>query len=187
MSKWVLLFAALMVCNISIAAKCKVGDEWYSYSHPKCSGDTKVAVSTRKSLDGSLQSFKSKTEFQEDSRVLCKKQWTKRGKLDSRMYQYCIRQQKEAYSDLVSLDRYADQQFYSSISFPHCTKKWTKQSVSDARMLAYCLNQEVEGEKDIAYIRKKYGSKQVDGIVIEALRKFGSMNMAAYKVKQYFE
>ena len=54
-------------------------------------------------------------------------------------------------------------------------------------MMAHCLNQEVEGIKDIMYYRQQYGEDKVNQIVGQALANFNSWNMAAYKVRQYFE
>lgn len=131
--------------------------------------------------------LKSRSEFLTDSQQICNANWTKRGELDVRMYDYCMRNQMDGFEKLVELHQYASQNFYSEIAFPYCSEKWTKRGVSDASMMAYCLNQEVEGAKDVMYYRKTYGENKVNEIVGVALAQFKSWHMAAYKVKQNFE
>lgn len=131
--------------------------------------------------------LKSKEEYQKDSQQICYKKWNKQGNLDRRMYNYCMEGQMDGYKELNYLHQYANQKFYSDFAFPHCRDKWTKRGVSDTRMMAHCLNQEVEGIKDVMYYREQYGEDKVNQIVSQALADFGSWNMAAYKVKQYFE
>lgn len=100
------------------------------------------------------------------------------------MFDYCMKQQSEAYADLVSLDQYADKAFYRDTAFPYCDRQWTKRDVTDAVMLAHCLHQEVEGVKDVLYYRDKFGAAAVDPISNRAIARFGSWNMAAHEVKQ---
>jgi hypothetical protein len=131
--------------------------------------------------------LKAESEFNKDSQEICYKKWNKRGELDQRMFNHCMKGQQEGYEELKQLHQYSDQGFYSGTSFPYCKKKWTKRGVSDARMMAYCLNQEVEGVKDVMYYREQYGEDNVNKIAGRALVSFNSWNMAAYKVKQHFE
>ena len=134
-----------------------------------------------------LPILKSKERFQEDSKQICYEKWTKRGELDSRMYNHCMETQMDGYSELLKLQQYSEQSFYSGTSFPYCQKKWTKRSISDARMMAHCLQQEVEGIKDVMYYREQYGEERVNQIARSALSQFHSWNMAAYKVKRHFQ
>jgi len=131
--------------------------------------------------------LKSKESYEKDSHQICYQKWNTRGELDSRMYNHCLELQKDGYKELKQLHKYAVQNFYSNNAFPYCSDKWTKRGVVDTRMMAYCLNQEVEGIKDVMYYRKQYGKDKVNQIVAKGLLQFNSWNMAAFKVKQYFE
>ncbi len=131
--------------------------------------------------------LKSREEFRRDSHQICHQKWSTRGELDRRMYNHCMEQQMNGYQELVHLHGYSDQGWYAYTAYPYCSERWTKRGVSDARMIAHCLNQEREGIKDVMYYREKYGEDAVNPIVARALRSFNSWNMAAYKVKQYFE
>jgi hypothetical protein len=131
--------------------------------------------------------LKSKDEYKSDSQQICVKNWTKRGELDQRMYNHCMKGQMEGYDKVKELHFYADQNFYSDTAYPYCLKQWNKRGVVDTRMLAHCLEKEVEGIKDVMYYRKQYDEAQVNKIVGRALSKFGSWNMAAYYVKKAIE
>lgn len=131
--------------------------------------------------------LESEEKYKKDSQQICYQKWNKRGELDRRMYDHCMKGQMEGYEELKHLHQYADQSFYSDTAFPYCRDKWTKRGVSDTRMMAHCLNQEVEGIKDVMYYRKQYGEDKVNQIAGRALAQFKSWHMAAYKVKQYFE
>ncbi len=146
-----------------------------------------LALTLPSSAIAEAPKLKSENEFQRDSQQICTQKWTKRGELDKRMYDHCMEGQMDGYEELKQLHQYADQDFYSETAFPYCSAKWTKRGVSDARMMAHCLNQEVEGIKDVMYYRKQYGESKVNEIAGRALAQFKSWNMAAYKVKQYFE
>lgn len=131
--------------------------------------------------------LKTEQAYREDAHRICAEKWTKRGELDRRMYNHCMEQQADAYKDLVQLHQYANQSFYSDVSFPYCSSRWTNRGVVDTRMIVHCLNQEVEGVKDVMYYRDQYGADQVNKIAAMALTQFKSWNMAAYKVKQHFD
>ena len=131
--------------------------------------------------------LKSKEAYEKDSQQICYDKWNKRGELDRRMYNHCMEGQMDGYEELKHLHQYADQSFYSDTSFPYCRDKWTKRGISDTRMMAHCLNQEVEGIQDVMYYRKQYGDEKVNQIAGRAISQFKSWNMAAYKVRQYFE
>lgn len=135
----------------------------------------------------SFPALKSEAEYTSDAQTICYDKWNKRGELDQRMYRHCIEQQKDGYDELKHLHQYANQSFYSEISFPHCRDKWTKRGVSDTRMMAHCLNQEIEGIKDVMYYREKYSEDTVNQIAGQAISRFNSWSMAAYRVKQHFE
>lgn len=144
-----------------------------------------LSVSTLSLADTPV--LKSKEAYEKDSQQICYDKWNKREELDRRMYNHCMAGQTDSYDELKHLHQYADQSFYSETSFPYCRDKWTKRGVSDTRMMAHCLNQEIEGIKDVMYYRDKYGEDKVNQIAGRAIAQFKSWNMAAYKVKQYFQ
>ena len=131
--------------------------------------------------------LKSKENYKSDSQQICTKKWTKRGELDHKMYNYCIKYQMEGYERVKGLHVYADQYFYSNVAYPYCINKWTKRGLVDTSMLAYCLENEIEGIQDVMYYRKRYDEAQINKIVDRALSKYGSWNMVAYSVKQATE
>ncbi|MBL4797196.1 MAG: DUF4124 domain-containing protein [Oleispira sp.] len=129
-------------------------------------------------------SLKSSSGYDKDSKVLCSKQWTKRGVLDSNMYRYCIKGHSDSYYELRDLDRSVNEQpFYVDYAYPYCSKRWTKRGVVDVTMLLHCLNQEVEGVEDVNFYRKKYGSV-TSSVINRAMGRYGSWNMVAYTIKQ---
>jgi hypothetical protein len=131
--------------------------------------------------------LKTKESYEKDSQQICYDKWNKRGDLDRRMYNHCMKGQIDGYDELKQLHQYVDQSFYSGTAYPYCQDKWTKRGISDTRMMAYCLNKEVEGIRDVMYYRKQYNEDKVNQIVGRALVQFKSWNMAAYKVKRHFE
>ena len=128
--------------------------------------------------------LKSEAEYKSDAQEICMKEWTKRGELDYRMYEYCLEQQMDGYIKLLNFHQYLSKDFYSKFAYPYCIKKWTKRGVVDTRMLAHCLEQEVEGFKDVIYYKEKYDKQAVGRIAKRALSMYGSWNMAAYSVKK---
>ena len=135
------------------------------------------------------QELKTAAEFQSDRDKICSSEWTKRGVLDRRMYDYCIVGQTEAYFDLVVLHSQLSKiaSNYSTVSYPYCEKNWTSRGVSDAKMMLYCLNQEMEGMKDVAYYAQQHGQEAVFRVAYQAIETYGSWNMAAYEVKKNFD
>lgn len=174
--------------NTSEAAKCKVNGKWYDYSAPECAVQGAQKPSTPPKTDNSEKKHTLKTHevFRSDSSEICKEAWTKRGNLDLDMYMHCIREQDEAYEELIDLERYANENFYNTIAFPHCNKEWTRRGITDVKMLVYCLNQEVEGYKDIMYYRQHHDTALVNNLTAKAILDFSSWKMAAYKVKKHF-
>jgi len=132
--------------------------------------------------------LKSKSEYQSDSEQICAKDWTKRGELDQRMYDYCLGGQMDGYAELSEqVSQYGAQAFFTDVSYPYCANEWTERGVVNTRMIAHCLGQEIEGWKDVEYFRKQHGAGKVDVIVSGAITQYSSWNMAAYQVKNNFE
>lgn len=132
--------------------------------------------------------LKTRQEYINDSSMLCKKKWTKRGVLDSRMSDHCFSGQMDGYEELKVINaNYSEKPFYYKISYPHCKKTWVKRSIVDTRMLAYCLKNEIEGKKDVEYYYTQYSREGVQKIVSKALTRYNSWNMAAYEVKKVID
>ncbi|WP_165726475.1 hypothetical protein [Pseudoalteromonas sp. SA25] len=120
-----------------------------------------------------------------NSMAICKKEWTKRGQLDNRMYQHCLKGQLSGIDKVDELNKkYSEREFYFLIAYPYCIKKWTTRGVANPRMIAHCLNSEIEGKKDVDYYRDNYERAAIDKIVETALNKYQSWNMAAYSIKR---
>ncbi|WP_299735789.1 hypothetical protein [uncultured Endozoicomonas sp.] len=130
--------------------------------------------------------LKPQHEYKKDSQQLCSEEWTKRGALDLKMYNHCMRGQDRGYDRVKEIHVYADQQFYTETAYPYCVKQWSKRGTVDIRMLASCLEKEVEGFKDVIYYRENYDENQVNDLVKRALSKYGSWNSVAYRLKKEF-
>ena len=81
----------------------------------------------------------------------CKKEWTKRGVLDEKMYNYCIGQEKEGYDKMRELE-----QKYSSFTWVEklkndIIKQWTEAGVTQWRMVGAILEKEIDAYLDIDY------------------------------------
>ena len=127
---------------------------------------------------------KNESDVLNDSKSICTDQWTKRGVLDDRMFNYCMRVKQEGFNKFLEINKYKNQSFYSDIAYPYCAGQWVKRGVFDAEMMSFCLNQEIEGVKDVIFYRKEYGDEIINPIVEDALSRFKSWNMASYLIKQ---
>ena len=87
----------------------------------------------------------------------CKEQWTKRGVLDNRMYEYCMKKQFEGYANLKILISKYSQQKWLQAAVDHSVGKWTKRSVTQWNMVHYELNKITEAHEDIIYDMKQPG------------------------------
>lgn len=81
----------------------------------------------------------------------CKKEWTKRGELDERMYNYCVQKEKEGYDKMRGLEQ-------KHKSYPWVEKlkndiitKWSKSGVTQWQMVGYNLEKEIDAYLDIEY------------------------------------
>ena len=91
-------------------------------------------------------------QFSEDNvTAFCKKEWTKRGQLDQEMFDYCARQQREGYQNLMDLaDKNKESKWIGSL-IAYSESKWTDKGITDYQMMAFQVNKEVEGFLDIEY------------------------------------
>lgn len=90
----------------------------------------------------------------------CKEEWTKRGVLDTNMYNYCMNQEHEGYLNLVSLARKYSNQSWIQNALNYSIKEWTNRGVRQDRMVHYELNKITEGYEDLVYMSKQPGWNQ---------------------------
>ena len=85
----------------------------------------------------------------------CREKWTKRGVLDSRMYNYCMGRQLEGYADLKNLiSKYSHQKWIQD-AVNHSFNKWTNRSVTQWHMVHHELEKITEAHEDILYEMKQ--------------------------------
>jgi len=121
----------------------------------------------------------------------CKGEWTKRGVLDERMFNYCFRENKKGYQEVLSIVNENQKQAWVKLSYTRCLSKWTKRNVTQYRMVAHCVRSELEGIKDIAYYQKEKGySKEIGEACfnkwVKRLEK-ADFHMVAYCIKKHFK
>jgi hypothetical protein len=81
----------------------------------------------------------------------CKKEWTKRGVLDKRMYDYCVKQEKEGYDKMKYLEeKYKKYSWLQDLKSSIITE-WTNAGVTRWRMVGYTLEKEIDAYLDIQY------------------------------------
>jgi len=91
------------------------------------------------------------------SEEFCAKEWTKRGQLDTSMYQFCLREEAEGYEELASLARKYNDQPWMQAALKFSLEKWTKRGVRQDSMVAFTFKQIAEGWEDLAYESKQSG------------------------------
>ena len=69
----------------------------------------------------------------------CKSEWTKRGQLDQRMYDYCMKKEGEGYAEaLILMEKYKNQPWIQdAINFS--IKEWTKAGVRQDSMVKFSM------------------------------------------------
>lgn len=105
------------------------------------------------------QKFPSKESA--NSEVFCKNEWTKRGELDQRMYQYCLDREFEGYRDaLVLIEKYKNQPWIQDL-IDFSVKEWTKRDIRQDSMVRFSLDRNLEGWEDMSYEAKQPDFNQV--------------------------
>ena len=92
----------------------------------------------------------------------CKKEWTKRGVLNERLYNYCIEREKAGYDKMRELE-----QKYTSFTWVEKLKNdiityWTKAGVTEWQMVGFSLEKEIDAYLDIDYGLKNGEFKKDD-------------------------
>lgn len=87
----------------------------------------------------------------------CEDQWTKRGELDQRMFNYCMRQQADGYDKALSLETKHSANGSKPVEMfdqviQYALEKWAKPSEYQMNMVAYEMEQQVDGFLDVDYL-----------------------------------
>ena len=84
----------------------------------------------------------------------CKEAWTKRGKLDSDMFNYCMKKQSDGYAEALQLyNKYSNIEPVELIDdvVTFALNKWATPKEYDLGMVAYEIEQHGEAYLNIAY------------------------------------
>ena len=131
---------------------------------------------------------KAELQFRSDAKAICEHQSTKRGSFDQEAFNFCIKQQGDAYSRIEwANSTLGSKEFYRVFIYPYCYKRGTKRDVSDSSSIAYCIKDEVDAFEDVVYFAKKYDEEKVMNIAYAQMRRFGAWRMASYELKRTFE
>ena len=87
----------------------------------------------------------------------CREQWTKRGELDSHMFNYCVGQETKGYAEIVRALKKSGKQPWMASLFPNIWEKWSKRGVTQYSMVAYNLKNEADKFLDYQYEQKQPG------------------------------
>ena len=113
----------------------------------------------------------------------CKSEWTKRGQLDQRMYDYCMKKEGEGYAEaLILMEKYKNQPWIQdAINFS--IKEWTKAGVRQDSMVKFSMAKIIDGWEDMVYESKQPGFNKAKHQSCQS--KWGvQFNMVAYCYKQ---
>jgi len=82
---------------------------------------------------------------------LCKDQWTKRGVLNERMYNYCMNKAEKGYQKALYIyNEFKTEKWIDDVA-KHSYDQWTKRGNIDYNMFAYEMNTQKEGFLDLEY------------------------------------
>jgi hypothetical protein len=94
--------------------------------------------------------------------VHCSEEWTKRGVLDQRMYDYCVRRDQEAYAALTSeVEEYKAYPWLRPV-INAAIAEWTKRGSRRETMVAHSVHQEIDAFLDLQYLK-------TNGVLVEVV------------------
>jgi len=113
----------------------------------------------------------------------CKSEWTKRGELDQRMYDYCMKREGEGYAEaLILMEKYKNQPWIQDV-INFSIKEWTKAGVRQDSMVKFSMAKIIDGWEDMVYESKQPGFNKAKHQSCQS--KWGvQFNMVAYCYKQ---
>ena len=90
-------------------------------------------------------------EVVEQYKAYCAGEWTKRGVLNTEMFDYCVKEEREGHEQLVAIiTKYADKPWTQPLVDYHA-REWTQKGNRQDRMVAAKMKDETEAYEDIAY------------------------------------
>jgi hypothetical protein len=113
---------------------------------------------------------------------LCKDEWTKRGELDQRMFDYCVRSQQNGYAELVTLANKYDGQNWIRPAIDVAIKEGSKAGAREDEIVAYSLKKITEGWADLEYAKTEsnFNKSKYDSCITQWYPQF---DVAAYCYK----
>lgn len=97
------------------------------------------------------------TEASGNPSAFCKEEWSKRGILDTNMYNYCMNLQHEGYLNFVDLARKYSNQPWIQTAIDYSLQEWTKRGVRQDQMVHFSLDRITDGYEDLVYLSKRPG------------------------------
>ena len=120
------------------------------------------------------------------TKKICKKEWTKRGELDTNMFEFCKKTNEDDYEEYKVFFQKNRSESFFKLSNKHCRNYWTKRDVVDISMVIHCLNREKEGYLDIKYIISKHGI-DAENKSKEFFSKYKDYSTTAYRLNKLFD
>lgn len=118
---------------------------------------TLLAMVAGVAFAGSAHAAKVPSEDRAQHSSLCKEQWTKRGQLNGRMFEFCMNMQHEGYLKLrAEIAKYASQPWIQDV-LDAAIQEWTKRGVRDDNMTAFELHRQTDAFEDIEYAKRQPG------------------------------
>lgn len=104
-------------------------------------------------------------EYRSNSENYCKSEWTKLGKLDQKMYDYCLGKAQKAYKELkYEFNQFKDHSWYK-IAMHDALEKWRKKKIFDASQVNYIYDRNKKAYFEI--LRHKKSNQRYDSMLLE--------------------
>ena len=83
------------------------------------------------------------------SREFCDDQWTKKGVINQKMSNFCVKQNTDGYNKALGIiSKFANEQWIGDAT-KYAVEKWTKKGMRQDRMVAFELEQIADGFEEI--------------------------------------
>lgn len=87
--------------------------------------------------------------------AFCREEWTKRGELDTSMFNYCAAQEKEGHAKMLAALKKFGKNDWMTTLFPAIWEEWTKRGVTQYRMVGHSVAQQGDAFLDFQYEQKQ--------------------------------